>query len=55
MKKSFQRIRLVCMYVHLAAASMKLLQNVIELVNLAFNYLIKDVSSCHAVGYISLK
>lgn len=38
MKNSYQRIRLVREYVLLAAASVKLLGAVIQLVNMAFNY-----------------
>jgi hypothetical protein len=54
MKNSYKRIRLVREYILLAVASVKLLEEVIRLVNMAFNYSIKDAADCRAAGCISL-
>lgn len=53
MKDSYQRIRLVREYILLAVASLKLLEEVIRLVNMAFNYSLKDAQDCRAAGCIS--
>ncbi len=53
MKKSYQRIRLVREYILLAAAYLKLLEEVIRLVNMAFNYPLKEAADCPAAGCIS--